>query len=77
MLLSSDKMATLIAIPLKRSYDVDLVKPIKEVIANHSMSADELNKIKDNVMSLNKMRSNCISKQLDVKHESSLEMLQK
>ena len=68
---------SLIAIPLKKSYDVDLVKPIKEVIASHSFGADDLNQIKDNVMSLNKLRSNCIAKSLDVKHESSLEMLQK
>ena len=70
-------MVSLVTIPLKRSYDVDLVKPIKEVIANHSMSGDELNQIKDNAHSLNKMRSNCISKSLDVRNESSLEILQK
>lgn len=70
-------MVSLIAIPLKRSYDVDLVKPIKEVIASHSMTSDEQNQIKDNVMSLNKMRANCISKSLDVRSESSLETLQK
>ncbi|CAG2104677.1 unnamed protein product [Medioppia subpectinata] len=70
-------MVSLIAIPLKRSYDVDLVKPIREVIANHSSNADELNELKDNLLSLNKMRANCISKSLDVKSETSLELLQK
>ncbi|XP_054162646.1 programmed cell death 6-interacting protein-like [Oppia nitens] len=71
-------MTSLLAIPLKRSYDVDLVKPIKEVIdGTNSPNADDLNQIKDNVLSLNKMRSNCISKTLDVKHDGSLEMLEK
>ncbi|CAG2179362.1 unnamed protein product, partial [Oppiella nova] len=70
-------MASLIAIPLKRSYDVDLVKPFKEVMASHSSNADELNQLKDNMVSLNKMRANCISKSLDVRSEASLELLQK
>lgn len=70
-------MASMITIPLKRSYDVDLVKPIKEVIAGHAMTGDELNQIKDNAHSLNKMRANCISKSLDVRSDNSLEVLQK
>ncbi len=64
-------MVSLIAIPLKRTYDVDLVKPLKDIANDDSID------LKDNLNSLNKMRANCTAKSLDIKHESSLEMLQK
>ncbi len=61
-------MVSLITIPLKRTYDVDLVKPLKDIANDDSI---------DNLNSLNKMRANCAEKPLDIKYESYLEMLQK
>lgn len=70
-------MVSLIAIPLKRTYDVDLVKPLKDVISSHFSANEDISQMKDSLNSLNKMRSNCTAKAMDIKHESSLEMLQK
>ncbi|RWS31992.1 programmed cell death 6-interacting protein-like protein [Leptotrombidium deliense] len=70
-------MASLFGIPLKKSYDVDLVKPLKNMISSFYSSSDDPLDLNDAIEHLNKSRSNCVSRSLDPKHESSLELLEK
>lgn len=67
-------MATFISVPLKKSSEVDLVKPLsKFVTASYSASEEQAEYIRA-VEELNKLRKNALGRPLD-KHESSLEVL--
>ena len=66
-----------IAIPLKKSYEVDLIKPLKNCLTSNYSGDDSPFNVDSVVENLNKLRSNCISKNLDPKHEQSLELLEK
>ncbi len=69
-------MLSFIAVPLKKTYDVDLVKSLKDVLSSH-YGGEDREELKQKLTNLNKMRANCTSKTLDIKHESALEMLEK
>jgi len=68
-------MATLeyMSVPLKRTWEVDLIKPLKTFIANtySSCNPDDYSQA---LADFNKLRNNTISKSVD-KHESALEVL--
>lgn len=70
-------MASFIAIPLKKTYEVDLVKPLKDVISNQYSNSDDPEDFKQALQTLNKLRSNCTGKGLDPKSDSTLEALEK
>lgn len=66
-------MASYLAVPLKRTNEVDLVKPLRRFIENTYSSAqpDDYN----NALSeFNKLRNSMMTKSVD-KHESALEVL--
>ena len=66
-------MATFLAVPCKRTWEVDLIKPLKSFIATtyNNVNADEYSQA---LSEFNKLRQNMISKSVD-KHESALEVL--
>ncbi|XP_041759397.1 programmed cell death 6-interacting protein isoform X3 [Coregonus clupeaformis] len=67
-------MATFISVPLKKSSEVDLVKPLsKFVTASYPTGEDQAEYIRS-VEELNKLRKSALGRPLD-KHESSLEIL--
>ncbi|XP_064193749.1 programmed cell death 6-interacting protein-like [Anguilla rostrata] len=67
-------MATFISVPLKKSEDVDLVKPLSKFITSiYAVSEDQTDYIRA-VDELNKLRKSALGRPLD-KHERSLEIL--
>ncbi|KAH9524394.1 Rhophilin, Rho GTPase binding protein [Bulinus truncatus] len=66
-------MAASISVPLKKNYEVDLVKPLKTFIQNTFTQAnqDDYNQA---LNEFNKLRNTMITKSVD-KHESALEVL--
>ena len=66
-------MATYLAVPLKSTYDVELVKPIKKFIQNTytTIEADDYDTA---LHEFSKLRTAVITKSSD-KHESALEVL--
>ncbi|XP_052245099.1 LOW QUALITY PROTEIN: programmed cell death 6-interacting protein-like [Dreissena polymorpha] len=66
-------MATFIAVPLKQTYEVDIVKPFRSFIQNTFSSAnpDDYNTA---ISEFSKLRNLTITKSVD-KHESALEVL--
>ncbi|CAG0903923.1 unnamed protein product [Darwinula stevensoni] len=71
-------MAELLCIPLKKTSDLDLVKPLRNIIASIFSTADNQESLKytEAIQDFNKLRNNAVWKTLD-KHESSLEALYK
>ena len=68
-------MECLILIPLKKAYEIDLSKYLKVAISAQYGNLDE--RIKENLETLNRMRTNATSKTIDTRQEHSLEILQK
>ncbi|XP_075995462.1 programmed cell death 6-interacting protein isoform X2 [Genypterus blacodes] len=67
-------MATFISVPLKKSSEVDLVKPLSKFVTASYPAAEEQGEYLRAVEELNKLRRNALGRPLD-KHESSLEIL--
>ena len=68
------KMATcFLAVPLKRTWEVDLVKPLKTFISD-TYSGSDSEDFDQALNEFSKLRNNTIAKSLD-KHESALEVL--
>lgn len=67
-------MAVILGVPLKKTYEVDLVKPLKNLIASFYNTADNPEDYSEPLNELNKLRNNATWKTLD-KHESSLEVI--
>lgn len=72
---SSEEMPSLLSIPLKKSQNVELVKPLSNYIKN-TFSDEKLHDTKDALAELNQLRTNAVLKSLD-KHETSLDVLQR
>ncbi|KAI1289744.1 Programmed cell death 6-interacting protein [Halotydeus destructor] len=70
-------MASFVAVPLKRSSEVDMVKPLKNLIASYYSTSDEPVNYDEAIEAFNKMRSTATSKHVDVKHEGTVEQLEK
>ena len=66
-------MATYLSVPLKKTFDVDLIKPLRQFIANTYTSANAED-YEPALQEFNKLRNNMIAKSAD-KHESALEVL--
>ena len=71
-------MAEVLCIPLKKTSELDLVKPLKNIIASIFSTADNQESLKytEAIQEFHKLRNNAVWKTLD-KHESSLEVLYK
>ena len=67
------KMATYLAVPLKKTWDVDFVKPLQTFIANTFSDASP-EEYRHGLLEFQKLRSSMIIKSAD-KHESALEVL--
>ncbi|XP_065147130.1 programmed cell death 6-interacting protein isoform X1 [Paramisgurnus dabryanus] len=67
-------MATFISVPLKKSSDVDLVKPLSKFVTSSYPPGEEQTEYLRAVEELNKLRKSAVGRPLD-KHESSLEIL--
>ena len=66
-------MATYLAVPLKRTWDVDLVKPLRTFISDTFSNANPED-YNTALQEFNKLRANMISKSVD-KHESAIDVL--
>ena len=66
-------MATFLAVPTKKTWEVDLTKPLKNFIAStyNNVNADEYSQA---LSEFNKLRQSMIAKSVD-RHESALEVL--
>lgn len=67
-------MATFISVPLKKSSEVDLVKPLSKFVTATYPAGEDQGEYLRAVDELNKLRKNALGRPLD-KHESSLEIL--
>uniref|UniRef100_A0AAR2KNA2 BRO1 domain-containing protein n=1 Tax=Pygocentrus nattereri TaxID=42514 RepID=A0AAR2KNA2_PYGNA len=67
-------MATFISVPLKKSSEVDLVKPLSKFVTSAYPAGEEQSEYLRAVEELNKLRKSALGRPLD-KHESSLEIL--
>uniref|UniRef100_A0A8C2ISR5 Programmed cell death 6-interacting protein n=1 Tax=Cyprinus carpio TaxID=7962 RepID=A0A8C2ISR5_CYPCA len=67
-------MATFISVPLKKSSEVDLVKPLSKFVTSTYPPGEEQTEYLRAVEELNKLRKSALGRPLD-KHESSLEIL--
>nr|XP_006635761.1 PREDICTED: programmed cell death 6-interacting protein isoform X1 [Lepisosteus oculatus] len=67
-------MASFISVPLKKSSEVDLVKPLSKFISSTYSAGEEQAEYIRGVEELNKLRKTALGRPLD-KHESSLEIL--
>ena len=64
--------ATYLAVPVKRTWEVDFQKPLSTFISSTFTNADP-DDYKSAIQDFNKLRSNAISKSGD-KHESTLDI---
>lgn len=70
-------MALFVGVPIKKTSEVDLVKPLKNLIASYYNSSEEANSFDEAIESLNRLRKECTNKSLEFKHESSIASLEK
>ena len=70
-------MSNLIAVPAKKTSEVDLVKPLKNLIASYYSSSEQPVSFDEAIEALNKMRKDCTNKNLDFKHDASVSLLEK
>ncbi|TRZ01134.1 hypothetical protein DNTS_007856, partial [Danionella cerebrum] len=68
------RMATFISVPLKKSTEVDLVKPLSKFVTSTYPPGEEQAEYLRAVEEVNKLRKSVLGRPLD-KHESSLEIL--
>lgn len=66
-------MADILCVPLKKTSDIDLIKPFKNLIALRFSTADNPENFNDAIAELNKLRSLACVRALD-KNETSLEI---
>lgn len=69
-------MAELIAIPLKKPTDVDIVKPLTNVIKSTYNSSNVQKDYTEAISEFNKLRTNALWRAFE-KYESSLEVIYK
>lgn len=68
-----ESMSEFISIPPKKPTDVDLVKPLKNIISSHYNTSDNPDSYNNAIEEFNKLRSQAIWKVYE-KYESSLEV---
>lgn len=69
--LYSEEMAELLAVPLKKPSDVDVIKPLKNLILSVYRSTEDYN---DAILEFSKLRNNAVWRVLE-KYESSLNVV--
>lgn len=67
-------MADLLAVPLKKPSEVDLIKPLTNLIQSTYSTADKPEDYSEGINELNKLRNNAIWRAFE-KYESSLEII--
>lgn len=67
-------MADLIAIPLKKPSEVDLIKPLKNLIVSTYSTADKPEDYSEAISEFSKLRNNAIWRVFE-KYESSLDVI--
>lgn len=67
-------MAELIAVPLKKPSDVDVIKPLTNVIKSTYNSGTNLRDYSDAIIEFSKLRNNALWRAFE-KYESSLEVI--
>lgn len=67
-------MADLISVPLKKPSEVDIVKPLKNLIQSRYSTADKPEDCSEAINEFSKLRNNAIWKAFE-KYESSLEII--
>lgn len=69
-------MSELLSVPLKKAVDVDLVKPLKNIIAGIYSTADKPADYSTAISETNKLRSQALSKTIDIS-SAALDLLYK
>jgi programmed cell death 6-interacting protein len=67
-------MAEVLAVPLKKPSETDIVKPLKNLISSSYSTADKPQDYSEEITELNKLRNNAIWRVYE-KYESSLEIV--
>lgn len=67
-------MSEFLSIPVKKPTDVDLVKPLKNIIASHYNTSDNPESYNTAIEEFNKLRNQAVWKVYE-KYESSLEIV--
>lgn len=67
-------MAELLSVPLKKPSDVDVVKPLKNLIRGSFSTADRPEDYSDEILEFSKMRTAAIWRVFE-KYESSLDVI--
>jgi programmed cell death 6-interacting protein len=67
-------MAEVLAVPLKKPSDIDIVKPLKNLISSSYSTTDKPEDYVEAINELNKLRNNAVWRVYE-KYESSLEMV--
>lgn len=67
-------MADLLSVPLKKPTDVDIVKPLKNLIRSSFTTTDTPDDYNDEILEFNKLRTAAIWRVFE-KYESSLEVI--
>jgi programmed cell death 6-interacting protein len=67
-------MAEVLAVPLKKPSEIDIVKPLKNLISSSYSTADKPQDYSEAINELNKLRNNAIWRVYE-KYESSLEIV--
>lgn len=67
-------MAELLAVPLKKPSEVDIVTPLKNLIASSCSTADKPHDYSEAINELNKLRTNAIWRVFE-RYETSLEIV--
>ena len=70
-------MSSFIFIPAKKGYELDILKPLNDLIASYYSSSDQSVDLSGAIEQLSRLRNACVSKTIDLKHESTLETYQK
>lgn len=68
------EMAEVLAVPLKKPSDVDIVKPLKNLISSSYSTTDHPQDYSEAINEFNKLRTNAIWRVFE-KYESSLEIV--
>lgn len=67
-------MADILAVPLKKTSELDLIKPLKNIVSLRFSTADNPENFSDGIVELNKLRNSATIRTLD-KQEASIEII--
>lgn len=67
-------MSEFLSVPVKKPTDVDLIKPLKNIISSHYNTSDNPDNYTNAIEEFNKLRNQAVWKAYE-KYESSLEII--